>query len=237
MGVGSHHLRITRCTIHDFIHPTPPIDAHGISIRAGTSDILIENCHIYRNSGDSIQVTGPEQCGRRPAHLRPAPARRITIAGNRMHDDRENAIDIKTSSDIRIEGNVMWGYRPSRTSNGVAVTVHYGSQRISITDNHIARSHTGIAVHRGQIDQHPHPLQPSDIVVSDNVIEGATDSLPWAIRLGEILPPLRVTDNRVTGHSQAVQTAKSLLQQLASNSELTLRNNRLLPNRAALDNR
>ena len=235
MGVGSHHLRITRCTIHDFIHPTPPIDAHGISIRAGSSDILVADCHIYRNSGDSIQVTGPEQCGGGPASLRPEPARRITISGNRMHDDRENAIDIKTSSDIRIEGNLMWGYRPSRTSNGVAVTIHYGSRRITVTGNHIARSTTGIAVHRGSMKKRPHPLHPAEIEVSDNVIEGTAGSLPWAIRLGEIDAPLRVTGNRVIGHSRAVLLSRSLLQQTLSNPDFRLKNNRLLPDRAALD--
>ncbi len=171
IGPQSKNVTITGCQIHHFIHPEVNKDAHGIMIHAGTNNIQIINNAIYSNSGDSIQVIGPEQSEKADEKLF-SPAQKIFILANLMHDDRENAVDIKSSRDITIRSNRIYGYRPSRTSNGEGIIVHYDVENVLIEGNYIADTNLGVVVNRGSIGPKRSAGFPKKITIQRNFIEG-----------------------------------------------------------------
>jgi hypothetical protein len=83
--------------------------------------------------GDDAQGTDP---------TKPKP-RDITIEKNRFHEDRENAIDIKSCHNVTIRGNKLYGYRPTTNSggnnslHGDALVVHRSADKILIEQNRI----------------------------------------------------------------------------------------------------
>jgi hypothetical protein len=68
----------------------------------------------------------------------------IFIGGNRFHNNRENAVDIKSSSNVVVSGNTMYGFATSSTSGGAAVVVHYNPENVWILGNTISQSEHGI---------------------------------------------------------------------------------------------
>jgi len=58
-----------------------------------------------------------------------------------MHEDVENAVDIKNSSDVIISQNVMYGYGNAPESDGTALVINnwsdYPKERIWILFNEI----------------------------------------------------------------------------------------------------
>lgn len=90
-------------------------DRHGINIPSYAENIWILNNTIHHNGGDSIQA----------AHNGNFTVHHIYIAGNNLHDDRENAVDIKEATDVIISQNKMYGYE-----NGDAMVVHYNSSNV-----------------------------------------------------------------------------------------------------------
>ncbi len=99
-------------------------DHHGINVLGNTSGLWILNNSIYLNSGDAIQFChsciggshdGPEL---------------VFIAGNVMHDDEENAIDLKEFvGPVVAVCNEMYGYERSSGSNGDAVRINDEGQQ------------------------------------------------------------------------------------------------------------
>ena len=47
----------------------------------------------------------------------------MPIGGNLSHEDRENAVGLKTIRDVVVSQNTMYGYRSPQTSSGDAVVV------------------------------------------------------------------------------------------------------------------
>lgn len=105
--------------IHDNRNPSNPSqDRHGVGAGGGAQRFWILDNHIYGNSGDSIQFCH-ECIGRGNGPMD------FYISGNRMHDDRENAIDLKEFRGVGvITANIMSGYQASSTSNGDALRVN-----------------------------------------------------------------------------------------------------------------
>ncbi|MBT8079153.1 MAG: hypothetical protein KJO31_11305 [Gammaproteobacteria bacterium] len=100
-------------------------DHHGMNVRGSTSGLWIMSNSIYQNSGDAIQFChgciggvhdGPEF---------------VYIAGNVMHDDEENAIDLKEFlGPVVAVCNEMYGYeRGEFSGNGEAVRVNDEGQQ------------------------------------------------------------------------------------------------------------
>jgi len=69
-------------------------DVHGIAIASGTRIWVLDN-HIAAQDGDALQVGSGQY---------------IYIAGNKMHGDRENAIDLKQCEDVIISQNDIYDY-------------------------------------------------------------------------------------------------------------------------------
>jgi hypothetical protein len=111
-------------------------DVHGIKAERGAEKIWILLNNIHHNGGDGIQLGNATS-------LEPWP-NQIYIGQNGIHQDRENAVDIKKARDVVVSGNLMFGYEARSSSAGEVVVTHDGAQRIWIVDNAVGGSRQGI---------------------------------------------------------------------------------------------
>ena len=145
-----------------------PVDAHGVVVWAGASQVKLVGNEIHHNSGDGIQVNGPGD-GSIPEHQF---ARNVEILGNRFHDDVENAVDIKDARDVVVKDNKMWSYAPAPAAYGQAISVAYDAANITIAGNHIWKTR-GIFVGRGSLGPSRKPAagKPRNVFIVDNYLE------------------------------------------------------------------
>jgi hypothetical protein len=94
-------------------NPNQGGDIHGVRPGVAAKRIWILENDIHHNSGDAIQAC--HYCEPRPQY--------IYIGRNILHEDRENAVDLKYASDIIISQNKMYGYGDATTSDGSAVVL------------------------------------------------------------------------------------------------------------------
>ena len=115
-------------------------DRHGVYSGSDTDHVWILDNHIHHNSGDAIQFChGCVGNGNGPAN--------VYIGRNNMHDDEENALDVKEFiGPVIVSENIVRNYLPSVESNGDAIRVNdEGSQGdIWIIYNDISNSSLGI---------------------------------------------------------------------------------------------
>lgn len=107
-------------------------DFHGIKLL--TSNVWIIDAEIYDVSGDSVQ------CG----DASRGSCSNVYISGGYMHDNRENAVDIKDSSNVVVSGVRMAGFSPTASSNGVALVLHDNAVNAKIYDNMISDTTLGV---------------------------------------------------------------------------------------------
>jgi len=100
-------------------------DHHGMNVGGDTNGLWILENSIYQNSGDAIQFCHSCVGG---THNGPA---FVYIAGNVMHDDEENAIDLKEFlGPVVAVCNEMYGYEVGEFSgNGDAVRINDEGQQ------------------------------------------------------------------------------------------------------------
>lgn len=130
---------VSRCLIQrngDSESPTEN-DYHGVTIARGALYNWILGCEIHHNGGDGIQVGDVNV-------TTPGEAQFTFIGGNSIHDDRENAVDVKFQRDTIISQNTMYGYTSTITSEGAAVVIHESGYRVWVIENSILLSLYGI---------------------------------------------------------------------------------------------
>jgi len=111
------------------------IDRHAVNIIQYATDVWVVDNHLHHSQGDSFQV----------GHNGNFTAHDLYIGRNLMHDDRENAVDIKEADDVIISQNTMYGYDITGShSHGSVVSVHYGPENVWLLNNHIYDGVTGI---------------------------------------------------------------------------------------------
>lgn len=106
-------------------------DCQGVVVRGGGGDIDILGCHIHDMAGDAIQFNKHSGTG--------VESRNSTISGNVIHDNRENAFDVKGCELITFQNNLVYGHLPMNTagySANCAVRVHYDVKAVTIRNNH-----------------------------------------------------------------------------------------------------
>ncbi|SHO51486.1 NosD domain-containing protein [Desulfopila aestuarii] len=112
-------------------------DFHGILPTAYSNNIWILNNNIFNNGGDSIQVgSATLNDVARPHH--------IFIANNTLHDDRENAIDIKRSQNVIVYNNTCYNYSSRDSSAGEGIVVHDSPDNVWVINNIVHNSTIGI---------------------------------------------------------------------------------------------
>lgn len=112
------------CLIHelgDFSPSAPENDFHGVKAGRFTQDFWLLNSEVYHVGGDGIQIGGAYTAAERP--------KRVYVGACTLHDNGENAIDIKASEDVICSGNVGYGFAPTSHSDGEAVIIHEGALR------------------------------------------------------------------------------------------------------------
>jgi hypothetical protein len=111
----THHVVIYGNHIHDNGDNGPASvenDLHGVSISRYSHSVWIVDNHIHDNGGDAIQMKETE---------------RIFVGRNHLHNDRENAVDIKGEVSINrvvVSQNVMHGYHAVTSAGGDAIGAH-----------------------------------------------------------------------------------------------------------------
>jgi hypothetical protein len=143
---GSKDAVVLRNYIHNNGDPNyfDENDIHGVLVTSGAERVWIVDNEMHGNGGDSVQVNSQQG----------TLARLIYIARNRMHEEGENAVDIKTAEDVIISQNKCWGFRPTQFahsgSDGTAIVVNDDNalnrlnNRIWILFNEIYSSTNGI---------------------------------------------------------------------------------------------
>ena len=129
---------ITRCHVHHNGDSESAIerDYHGVYPAPGSIWTWILDNHIHHNGGDGIQVGHAAPDAEWPRY--------VFIGGNQIHDDRENAIDIKKARDVIVAGNQAYGYWPTPSSEGAAFVVHDDPERVWFVNNAAAGSAYGL---------------------------------------------------------------------------------------------
>jgi|GEM_PF-1247262 len=142
---AGNDIVVSKCHIH---HNTRTRngkvdDLHGITIGQGSRRAWILDNHIHHNSGDSFQAC--HYCKNYPQF--------VYIGRNVFHEDRENAVDLKTIHDVVVSENLMYGYKGSSSSGGDAVVIGsngfekgFGPTRVLFIANTIRDSARGIRV-------------------------------------------------------------------------------------------
>jgi len=84
------------------------LDCHGVVPGVGAERVWVLDNDIHHNSGDAVQA----------CHECDPPPQFVFIGRNILHEDRENAVDLKYASDIVISQNICYGYKDASTSDG-----------------------------------------------------------------------------------------------------------------------
>jgi parallel beta helix pectate lyase-like protein len=117
-------------------------EAHGVIVTTNSAGILVQDNDSESHSGDSLQCVHAA-VGQPPTNL--------TVTGNRYRNDEENAVDVKTCTQVTIGGNTLWGYRPvdqgsNQSRFGDALVVHEDADQILIERNDIRDSGRALSV-------------------------------------------------------------------------------------------
>ena len=112
------------------------VDIHGIKASENDARVWIVDNHIHHNGGDSVQIGS--------ATASEPWARFVYVGRNVMHNDRENAVDIKQARDIIVSENQMYGYIPRSSSAGEALIVHNMPDRVWVINNVVRDAARGI---------------------------------------------------------------------------------------------
>jgi hypothetical protein len=125
-------LVVLRNHIHDngTLRSKVENDIHGVLVGVGAERVWIVDNDIHGNGGDSVQINSG--AGKL--------ARLIYIARNKLHEEGENAVDIKTAEDVIVSQNTCWGFRPTNFvysgSDGTAIVINDDNAR-NKRDNHL----------------------------------------------------------------------------------------------------
>lgn len=111
-------------------------DATGLIFGEYTTNCWILRNNIYFMGGDGIRI-GADQ-GHTPS------GQFYYVAQNHLHDNRENALDIKQAYYAVVAENIMHGFAASSSSAGEAIVSHYNPRNIWIINNTIYDSVRGV---------------------------------------------------------------------------------------------
>lgn len=176
----AEHVSVTNSEICDMFEDGE--DRHGILIGPYTAHIHVLGNHIYQNSGDALQIYAKES--RNTALPRPTQyATSVTIDGNRLHDDVENALDIWSCRDLVVRNNLMYGYsmRTSSSPASPAIKMHHSVGNALVEFNQISYSRIGADLsdgfEGGWDDSIPEPKHyPHEVVFRRNVFSKGENS-------------------------------------------------------------
>jgi hypothetical protein len=134
---GARNVTFEANEIHDFSEGDE--DSHGVLVQPTSKNITVRGNQIHDVSGDSVQCIGPE------GYSTDAPADGVLIENNELTHNRENAVDIKTCSNVTVRHNLMHDFR-NALPGGCIVVIHMSAKNVLIEDNDIYDGGKGIAL-------------------------------------------------------------------------------------------
>lgn len=188
-------------------------DTHGVLILPGVRNTWVLGNHIHHNGGDAIQVGSQSTTG--------ALVEYVYIAGNSLHEDRENGVDIKRARHVVVSTNTIAGYYVRSSSSGEAIVVHNNPSFVWILNNAIGYSHQGVVCTGADVyavagnvitNVRGGPLDPSNVYSTSGIltysctntfhINNTIYQSDAGISIGGSIPT-EVVNNVVTGLTQS----------------------------------
>jgi hypothetical protein len=149
--------------VHDYSWGTQ--DSHGMLVLPDTARLVIQGNESWGNGGDSFQCQGTDVA------TGTALPTDIFVENNRFHEDRENAVDIKTCDRVTLRGNKFYGYRPAATApQGAAVVIHMSARRILVEGNRLWNNGRGLTLGGVQVWSEP----VTDVIIRRNLVFDST---------------------------------------------------------------
>ncbi len=188
-------LAVLDSQIHDFTWGGDR-DSHGVVITPDTFRVLVRGNDSWGHDGDSLQCVGPD--------VEPGTetAADVTVEGNRYHQDRENAVDLKTCERVTLRGNEFFGYRAASTApQGSALIVHMSARNVLIEQNWIWDN--GRALSLGGVRVLDRPV--TDVAIRNNVVHShttASNGTGDGFRIGTSLR-VELSNNTIVGMPNA----------------------------------
>lgn len=160
----------------------PENDQHGFKVFR--DNIWILDLETYELSGDGVQV-GDANSGN-PTN--------IYIGGGYYHNNRENAVDVKNSTNVVVSGITARYFTPTQSSNGVAVVIHNDALGSKVYDSDLSDSVIALAITGG-----------SGHVVDGNTLSGSSYALDLRSMSGDF------SNNVLNGPCRASPSANGSL--------------------------
>jgi hypothetical protein len=101
------------------------------------SNVWVLNNEIFHLGGDAVRV------GSNPSTIR-VNGHHVYVAQNLMYENRENALDIKQINDVVASENITYWYRPTSSSSGESIVIHYDPDRVWLLFNRIRSADYGV---------------------------------------------------------------------------------------------
>jgi hypothetical protein len=158
-----NHVVVWNNHIHDFgdWRPTAENDECGVAVSGyDTYHVWIMDNHIHHMGGDSIRV------GNNAGWTPPYNSHHAYVARNVMHQNGENAVDVKLMQDVVVSHNTMYGFVPSSSDPGAAVVVHYMPSNVWLFANEIYDAANGVSCSGA-----------TDLYVIGNIIRDTTTAI------------------------------------------------------------
>ncbi len=112
-------------------------DYHGILPGRYSDHIWVLENEVHHMGGDSIQVGQANYSAQeRPHH--------VYVGRNLFHEDRENAVDIKSSADVIVSENTCYGYSATSSSAGEVIVIHDDPDQVWVLANKVFAGNRGI---------------------------------------------------------------------------------------------
>lgn len=103
-------------------------DVHGIAISANAHHVWLVDNHIYRNSGDGVQINAGSLAQQGTTH-------HIFVGRNYSHDNRQSGFWTKQATDVIFSQNTAYSHRPSSSSLGACMGGQYAPELVWFIDN------------------------------------------------------------------------------------------------------
>lgn len=131
VATGAAGVTVSNCHIHQ---------SKGVRIENGARDVTLVNNHIHHNRAASVTVGGG-QAGAPPASG-------VTLAGNRIHNDRGPGLELERCDGVTIQRNRLSNYRPDEDdrTGGAAVVVGPGCRAVRFESNTVMESSTALQI-------------------------------------------------------------------------------------------
>lgn len=203
LAAGSSGIVLSNCHIHQ---------STGVRIESGASNVTLVNNHIHHNRSASVTIGGGPAGG--------GPARDITLAGNRIHNDRGPALDLSNCERVTVSRNRLSNYRPDEEdrSGGEAIRVRSGCRDVIFDSGSVLEATTAIRVG----DSQESGRSPEHVVIRRSYFKNQLTRESRALVIDSGRDVLFV-NNVVEGYAEPVRTASAAVSGISIANNLILK--------------